>query len=322
MAQDDFSYETAVDAAGLQASVSIFSDQPAVIVEMNELLAGAGFRVGYQGRLSDLLEGGISPLGDVVLIDCPETNAAVMAALSRLDSRIARAGCSVVAMTTLSALDDIFVCFGESSPQILVDASHAEIVVAVGRLRGQVTGSRVRELSREDRLSLLRLSEQVDQIAKEVSEFSKGFSSGDREASLEEPKQSFKGEGDRRDLRSGFAQLPDPALVRKIIARRQARARYFDADLFADPAWDMLLDLTAAHAEHNKVSVTSLCIASGVPATTALRWIGQMTKEGLLERVEDPTDRRRAFIGLSKLALEAMSGYFSEIGEPALAYAA
>jgi hypothetical protein len=36
-----------------------------------------------------------------------------------------------------------------------------------------------------------------------------------------------------------------------------------------------------------------------VPPTTALRWIGQMTEAGLLERVEDETDRRRAFIALT-----------------------
>jgi len=36
----------------------------------------------------------------------------------------------------------------------------------------------------------------------------------------------------------------------------------------ADPAWDMLLDLTAARAESRAVSVSSLCIAAGVPTTT------------------------------------------------------
>jgi DNA-binding MarR family transcriptional regulator len=93
------------------------------------------------------------------------------------------------------------------------------------------------------------------------------------------------------------------------------RARFFDGDLFADPAWDMLLDLTAARVEHVRVSVTSLCIASGVPPTTALRWISQMTDAGLLERIEDETDRRRAFIQLTDKAVEAMSRYFHELAK-------
>ena len=116
--------------------------------------------------------------------------------------------------------------------------------------------------------------------------------------------------------RGWFAQrgrgCRDPRLVRQIIRQRQLRARFFDGDLFADPAWDMLLDLTAARAEHGRVSVTSLCIVSGVPPTTALRWIGQMTDAGLLERVEDETDRRRAFITLTDKAADAMARFFSE----------
>jgi DNA-binding MarR family transcriptional regulator len=76
----------------------------------------------------------------------------------------------------------------------------------------------------------------------------------------------------------------------------------------------MLLDLTAARAEHTRVSVTSLCIASGVPPTTALRWIGQMTEAGLLQRIEDETDRRRAFITLTDKAADAMARYFADLG--------
>ncbi len=84
----------------------------------------------------------------------------------------------------------------------------------------------------------------------------------------------------------------------------------------------MLLDLTAAETEHKQVSVTSLCIASGVPATTALRWIRQMTELGLFERVEDTQDRRRVFISLTAKSRRAMARYFAELGERSLAFAA
>jgi DNA-binding MarR family transcriptional regulator len=76
----------------------------------------------------------------------------------------------------------------------------------------------------------------------------------------------------------------------------------------------MLLDLTAARSEHRRVSVTSLCIASGVPPTTALRWIGQMVEQGQFVRVGDQADRRRAFIELSDRCADAMARYFAEIG--------
>lgn len=128
---------------------------------------------------------------------------------------------------------------------------------------------------------------------------------------------NFSGNADigSRDLvRSTRPPLPDPRLVRRIIKQRRLRAQFFNESLFADPAWDMLLDLTIAHAEHSRVSVTSLCIASGVPSTTALRWIGQMVEAGLLKRVEDDQDRRRAFVALSDSTAHAMARYFEALG--------
>lgn len=105
--------------------------------------------------------------------------------------------------------------------------------------------------------------------------------------------------------------LVDAALLRRIIRQRQNRSRYFPADLFADPAWDMLLDLSAAKAECKPVSVTSLCIASGVPMTTALRWIAILIEHKLIERKEDPADRRRVFVEITENAYQAMARYFS-----------
>src|SRR3546814_17984132 len=68
--------------------------------------------------------------------------------------------------------------------------------------------------------------------------------------------------------------------ARELLRFRRLRDRYFAGDLFADPAWDMLLDLYAARSQNSHpVSVSSLCIASSVPATTALRWIKAMEEK-------------------------------------------
>lgn len=115
-------------------------------------------------------------------------------------------------------------------------------------------------------------------------------------------------------LRHPSPPLPDPRLVHRIIRQRRLRERYFEKELFAEPAWDILLDLTAARAEHRMVSITSLCIAAAVPPTTGLRWIAVMEEMGLLIRREDPNDRRRAFISMSDDAARAMAAYFDEIG--------
>jgi DNA-binding MarR family transcriptional regulator len=78
----------------------------------------------------------------------------------------------------------------------------------------------------------------------------------------------------------------------------------------------MLLDLTAAQGEGVQVSVTSLCIAAGVPATTALRWLTQMVESGIFVRLPDPADKRRAFIAMSDGALAAMAKYFASVKGP------
>ena len=83
----------------------------------------------------------------------------------------------------------------------------------------------------------------------------------------------------------------DAASIRAIIRARRLRDQYFRGDLFADPAWDMLLDLMAARLEKNRVAVSSLCIAAAVPATTALRWIKALTDRGLFVRAADPAGR-------------------------------
>ncbi len=114
-------------------------------------------------------------------------------------------------------------------------------------------------------------------------------------------------------IRRSRSSLPDPRMIRNMIKARQMRPRFLDADLFADPAWDMLLDLTAARAEHRRVSVTSLCIASGVPTTTALRWMKLLKQAGYIQRMEDDTDRRRAFVALSETGAAAMARYFDAI---------
>ena len=128
------------------------------------------------------------------------------------------------------------------------------------------------------------------------------------------------------DQRSDYGLPAEPvqvaaAAVRKAIRARRRRSRPFPELLFEDPAWDMLLDLYAAHLERAQVSVSSLCIAAAVPPSTALRWISKMTEDGLFVREPDPFDRRRAFMALSEAALDRMNRYFATLAQNGLAIA-
>lgn len=101
-------------------------------------------------------------------------------------------------------------------------------------------------------------------------------------------------------------------LARQAYEDRRRRSKIFRLDaLFGEPAWDILLDLFIAAKERRRVSVTSACIGSAVPSTTALRWIAILEKQGLLVREADPGDARRVYVKLSARGYAAMLEYFS-----------
>ena len=104
-----------------------------------------------------------------------------------------------------------------------------------------------------------------------------------------------------------------PQQVRSILRARICRQEFLKAALFAEPAWDMLLELFARELEHQRTSVSELCRASGVPETTAHRWIENLEKEGLIERRDDQFDGRRVWVTLSLKGSEAMQRYFEAL---------
>lgn len=116
------------------------------------------------------------------------------------------------------------------------------------------------------------------------------------------------------DYRGEPASDPPLAIVRRHVRARRLRARFFDAALFADPAWDMLLDLYAARLADEPVAVSSLCIAAQVPPTTALRWIRALTEQGLFVRQPDTQDKRRVHIALSVGSARALASWFAASG--------
>lgn len=66
-----------------------------------------------------------------------------------------------------------------------------------------------------------------------------------------------------------------------------------------DASWSMLTELLRARLSRRRVSVTSLCLASKSPVTTALRRIERLLESGLVSCTQDPKDRRRKYIELT-----------------------
>ncbi len=97
------------------------------------------------------------------------------------------------------------------------------------------------------------------------------------------------------------------ASLRNIAQIRAHRDRLFGDELFFDPAWNILLDLYQRELEGRRVMVGDACNASGVPPTTGLRWLRILEQRGHVVRTQDPTDKRRVFVALTKQASERMS---------------
>lgn len=103
-------------------------------------------------------------------------------------------------------------------------------------------------------------------------------------------------------------------IARHIYALRRRRAAIFgNADLFGEPAWDMLLDLYIAYGEGKSVSVSSACIGSAAPPTTGLRWLGILADDGLVVRENDPGDQRRVMVRLTAHGIAGMERFFDTV---------
>jgi DNA-binding MarR family transcriptional regulator len=104
-----------------------------------------------------------------------------------------------------------------------------------------------------------------------------------------------------------------PQFVRRILSARASRRQFFSADLFADPAWDILLELYALECEQRRISISKLCLAAAVPSTTALRWLDKLQSDGMITRQSDPLDARRVWVSMSPAGFEAMASYLREL---------
>ena len=90
------------------------------------------------------------------------------------------------------------------------------------------------------------------------------------------------------------AALTSPQRVREILKARAARRKFFNEQLFADPAWDMLLELYALKCEDLRISVSKLSHAAGVGiAGGDLTKMGQRFPHGRVERLDPAVARHR-----------------------------
>ena len=306
---------TAFEGFGGQASrrAIIVADDAIAAEDAGTAARAAGLQVGdtigFAGLACAL---DAIPHADMLLVEAAGVDPAVLDdALPLLIERAGRDRAQIVASFPLDALDVVSLHLLGGPAILLCDARMEERVAAIALGGGAIGGVQAAERDAE---RLRRLNVEVVRIAEALLKLGRDGASGDGV----------------RDRAADFVAPPaDSATrvevtattVRGAIRARRLRDQHLPKGLFADPAWDMLLDLFAARLEGMTVSVSSLCIAAAVPPTTALRWITAMTDAGLLMRREDPSDRRRAFVALTARAVAGMEGYAQAVAKAGLGWA-
>lgn len=107
------------------------------------------------------------------------------------------------------------------------------------------------------------------------------------------------------------------AVAKWLYWSRGLRPATLAPSMFGEPAWDLLLDLYIREKTGSRSSVTSACIGSRAPHTTALRHITALSKAGWVMRIPDEGDKRRFWLALSQTALKKLDAHFDGLAATA-----
>jgi len=285
-----------------EPAVLLFSDDPDQRVRIGAIVRAAGGRVSVALGLGEAVERITEHARpDGVVIDAISAPEAVLEQIfETLDHGARSQRFQSIALIDRDQIDLAAARAGHKDVHLLCGPDDRTLIAAIK----SVLSPKHIELNdgrgQAAEITLRQLTEEVGRIAQTLAALSdwqgddRRFSDGPSKATPAPP-------------------AVDAAAIRAMIRARRLRDQFFQSALFADPAWDMLLDLTAAQMEGQSVSVSSLCVAAAVPSTTALRWIKTLTDLGMFVRVADAKDRRRVFIMLSADVFDAMQACLARI---------
>lgn len=262
---------------------------------------------------------------DVIILRCDGVSAHLETLITDMVAWTRENDTALIVSVDMEALDLAYSLLSAGAGQLLCEPSDMELATTIGiALRAQGTLGQLADIGREtDTARLQRLSQELGWLAGRLAdlptppldEFDDGRS---RQGKISDRQPSYRAEL-IADLDHGGMPARTRVThgqVRSLIRARRLRTKLLDPteELFADPAWDMMLDLLAARLENKDIAVSSLCIAANVPPTTALRWISVLSDRGIVRRKPDPKDKRRFFIALSDEKAAALIRWFEEIG--------
>lgn len=295
------------DSYSDSAPVLIAGDTDAALQRAARTVEAAGARIGAIVPLDTAVDRiALQASATAVWIELERDSGPAMdRLLAQVNGDVSDGRYSAVVAAPTDLVDLLFMQVGGAPIELVIDGNDGERAAALALATSGIHRARhLSDVASDQSAERLRqLSDEVSRIASTLARLSTG---------PEAPAQFSHPVND--------VEVPpvSPGTVRSVIRARRLRSRFFEEDLFADPAWDMLLDLLQSEIAQLRVPVSSLCIAAAVPATTALRWLKTMTNKGIFVRRADPHDGRRIFVELSRDASLAMRRYFAEVGQVAV----
>ena len=149
------------------------------------------------------------------------------------------------------------------------------------------------ECPAEETERLLRLSQEVTRVAAALAALSIGFAA---------PRPGARAVASGTDI--------NPRTVDLIIQAFRARARYLPRDVFAEPAFDLLLRLFRCELRGSRVSARDLALEAAESSGTTLKWIATMIERKLLM---SESDAGGSVLSLAPGTSAALRGYFAEL---------
>jgi len=298
-----------LDYSSGQPPVLIGASSEAAMAKAERTVAAAGARIGDRmslGSACTRIERQAAASTIWLELD-RDSGAEFDAVLDCIAKHSAEERFRAIVSASADLIDPIAARIGSANVELVIDGDDAERAAALAVVAAKAgLASGVCDIASDQSAERLRqLSDEVSRIAAALARLSTGPAPAPAISRIETVPA---------------APVPEISAeaVRGVIRARRMRTRFFPEHLFADPAWDMLLDLLQAEIAQLRVPVSSLCIAAAVPATTALRWLKTLVQEGIFVRRADPHDGRRVFVELAPSASGALRRYFAEIGNLAV----
>ncbi|MBO9580451.1 MAG: response regulator [Sphingobium sp.] len=202
---------------------------------------------------------------------------------------------------------------GGRQMQFIMATGHASMDIAIGAMRASAADFLQKPVSPDDlKRALQRVNGLNDAASARTALLSKISSLSTELQRLtvlidDKPASDSAGSAAQSEPEAVSAEF-----IRALLRNEAKRRKLGGGVLFGDPAWDLLLDLLLAKLEGRTVSVSSACIASGAPTTTALRLINRLIEENILYREQDARDGRRNFLGIHADIEQALTSYLIE----------